>query len=126
MEITGIDHVTIYASDVEETSAFYERILDAEITRGEDRPTAIKFDGVKINVHQAGAEFEPHADSPAPGTADFCFTTALPADTVADRLRALDVGIVAGPVPRVGARGPMESVYLRDPDGNLIEIAHYG
>lgn len=125
MEITGIDHVTIYAADVEETTAFYDRVLDAEITRADDRPTTIQFDDVKINVHQAGDEYEPHADNPATGTADFCFTSDLPADAVADRLRTLDVEIVEGPVQRLGARGPMDSVYLRDPDGNLIEIAHY-
>lgn len=125
MEITGIDHVTIYAADVSATAAFYEQALGGDVISQEVGPTAVQFDDVKLNIHPAGDEFEPHARSPATGTADFCFITARSPDWVVSSLRANDITIVEGPVERVGARGPMESVYFRDPDGNLVELASY-
>ena len=77
-----------------------------------------------INPHQAGHEFEPNAVRPTPGSADLCLLTATPLDQVQAELRAAGVHIEDGPVPRTGATGPMLSVYVRDPDGNLIEIAN--
>ncbi|HEX6509156.1 MAG TPA: VOC family protein, partial [Chloroflexota bacterium] len=79
----------------------------------------------RINLHQYGREFEPKAEHPAPGTQDICLVTSTPMPDVVDHLRSLGVDLVEGPVPRTGAMGPMESVYLRDPDGNLVELAHY-
>lgn len=125
MDIETIDHVTIYAADIDETCDFYSEVFGADVRPTEDGPTALEFDTVKINVHPAGDEFEPHAASPDTGTADFCLTTTLSAPAVEQHLEDRGVAIEVGPVERVGARGAMDSVYIRDPDGNLVEIAHY-
>lgn len=87
---------------------------------------ALAFGRQKINLHKAGAEFEPKAHAPMPGSADVCFITDAPIDEVIVHLEAERVPIVEGPVPKTGAEGPMTSVYIRDPDRNLIEIARYG
>ncbi|MGB1209540.1 MAG: VOC family protein, partial [Paracoccaceae bacterium] len=79
----------------------------------------------KINLHQHGAEIDPKAAAPAPGTGDFCLIVETSLDAVIQHLRDHGVQIEEGPVPRTGATGPIRSVYLRDPDGNLVEIAEY-
>jgi catechol 2,3-dioxygenase-like lactoylglutathione lyase family enzyme len=86
--------------------------------------TALQFGGQKINLHQLGYEFEPKAQTPTPGSADLCLITATPLSDVIAHLAACGVVVEEGPVPRTGARGPLESVYIRDPDGNLIELAN--
>lgn len=86
---------------------------------------ALEFGSSKINLHLAGQEIAPHAARPAPGSADLCLLTEAPPDTVLAHLSARQVPVEDGPVPRTGARGPIASVYIRDPDGNLIEIASY-
>jgi catechol 2,3-dioxygenase-like lactoylglutathione lyase family enzyme len=85
---------------------------------------ALKFGGQKINLHQHGKEFEPKADKPTPGSADLCFLTDMPVAEIIGHLAQHDVEIVAGPVERTGATGPILSIYLRDPDENLLEIAN--
>ncbi len=72
----------------------------------------------------AGREFEPKALKPTPGAVDLCFITETPIDECAAHVRACDVKIVEGPVPKTGATGPLTSIYIRDPDGNLVEIAN--
>ena len=94
------------------------------ITFGEGR-TALSFGRQKFNLHQAGREFEPKAASPMPGAADLCLITSLAMETVVEKLNLAGVLIEEGPVPRTGAQGPILSVYIRDPDRNLIEIASY-
>jgi catechol 2,3-dioxygenase-like lactoylglutathione lyase family enzyme len=79
----------------------------------------------KTNLHEVGAEFDPHAADPAPGSGDFCLLTETPIAEVGTRLRELGIDVLRGPVERTGARGVLESVYVRDPDGNLVEIARY-
>jgi catechol 2,3-dioxygenase-like lactoylglutathione lyase family enzyme len=86
---------------------------------------ALHFGQQKINLHQAGREFEPKASRPTPGSADLCFVTTTPVEEVAAHLAAQGVAVEEGPVERTGALGPMRSVYLRDPDGNLLEISAY-
>ena len=93
------------------------------VTLGAGR-RALAFGVQKMNLHQAGREFEPKAARPTPGSADLCLLTATPLDEVQAELRAAGVHIEDGPVPRTGATGPILSVYVRDPDGNLIEIAN--
>jgi catechol 2,3-dioxygenase-like lactoylglutathione lyase family enzyme len=130
MQIEGLDHVVLTAHDVQVTANFYARVLGMRVDIHED-PThtfhyaEMYFGSQKINVHQAGHEFEPKALHPAPGTADLCFVTTARPEEVVRHLQACGVAILEGPVPRTGARGQMASIYLRDPDQNLLEIAHY-
>ncbi|MGP0067263.1 MAG: VOC family protein [Isosphaeraceae bacterium] len=124
MRIDHLDHLVLTVRDIAPTCAFYERALGMEpVTFGEGRK-ALRFGAQKINLHRAGREFEPKAEHPTPGSADLCFLTAVPLDQVIDHLRATGIPIVEGPVDRTGAEGPIRSVYIRDPDGNLIEVAN--
>ncbi len=111
-------------ADVAATCAFYHRVLGMAVVSFGDGRTALAFGQQKINLHAHGHEFEPKADRPTPGAADFCLLTSVRLADVAAHLRAEGVALVAGPVPRTGATGPLESIYFRDPDGNLIEVAN--
>jgi len=108
---------------VPDTVRFYTQVLGMQVeTLGAGR-TALRFGDQKINLHQAGNEFEPKADRPTPGSADLCFLTAVPLADVQAHLAAHAVAVLAGPVKRTGATGPILSLYLRDPDANLVEIS---
>jgi catechol 2,3-dioxygenase-like lactoylglutathione lyase family enzyme len=123
--IDRLDHLVLTVRDLRATVAFYTSVLGmTEVTFGDGR-TALQFGQQKINLHEAGHEFEPKAAQPTPGSADLCFITLTPLDGVIQRLRSANVDVIAGPVPRTGALGPMQSVYFRDPDGNLIEVSNY-
>jgi catechol 2,3-dioxygenase-like lactoylglutathione lyase family enzyme len=125
MRIDRLDHLVLTVADLTTTIAFYRDVLGmAEVTFGGGR-TALSFGRSKINLHQAGREFEPKAAAPAPGTADLCFVTDDPLHQVIEELRAAGVPVEEGPVARTGATGPITSVYIRDPDGNLIELSNY-
>jgi len=124
LTLASIDHVVLTVRDIDATIDFYTRVLGmTEVTFAGGRK-ALAFGAQKINLHVAGAEFEPHAARPAPGTADLCFLAAVPLAEAIAHVRACAVAIEEGPVPRTGATGPIESFYLRDPDGNLIEVAN--
>ena len=123
MQIEGLDHLVLTVADLGRTRDFYERVLGMEpVVFGEGRH-ALAFGAQKINLHEAGWEFEPKAALPTPGPADLCFLTYSPVAEVVEHLRANGVEILEGPVRRTGATGPIKSVYLRDPDGNLIEVS---
>jgi catechol 2,3-dioxygenase-like lactoylglutathione lyase family enzyme len=125
IRISNIDHVVLTVADIDATIKFYERVLGIRaITFGAGR-RALSFGANKINLHLAGSEFVPHAARPVPGSADLCLITSTPLEDVVAHLEAAGVAIEEGPVPRTGASGPILSVYIRDPDGNLIEIATY-
>ncbi|MFB6281580.1 MAG: VOC family protein [Haloferacaceae archaeon] len=123
MRPTRIDHLVVYAADVDATCAFYER-LGLERREFDGGRVALHLGDAKINVHPAGDEYDPHAADPAPGAADFCLTVP-DIDAARDRLAGAGIDVVEGPVAKTGARGPMTSVYVRDPDGNLVELAAY-
>lgn len=123
--IAGIDHFVLTVASLEATCDFYQRVLGFERIDTPGRPTALAFGTQKINVHEVSRTFEPKAKSPTPGSGDFCLITDRPLGEVSTRLAANDVVVELGPVERVGARGPMMSVYFRDPDGNLIEVSEY-
>ncbi len=125
MEIARIDHLVLTVRDIQATCAFYARVLGMRVVTFGDGRTALQFGEQKINLHQVGREFEPKALHPTPGSADLCFIAATPLSAVLDHLHACSVPLVEGPVQRAGATGTMESVYVRDPDGNLIEISRY-
>ncbi|MBC7951495.1 MAG: VOC family protein [Rhodospirillaceae bacterium] len=123
--IASLDHLVLTVADLEATVAFYSNGLGMErISFGAGR-LALAYGNQKINLHQRGREFEPKAQVPMPGSADLCFVSGIPLTEVAERLAAAKIPIVEGPVKRTGALGPMMSVYVRDPDGNLIEISEY-
>jgi catechol 2,3-dioxygenase-like lactoylglutathione lyase family enzyme len=126
MKIDRIDHIVLTAFDVDRTIDFYSRVMGMEPITFAGGRRGLSFGRQKINLHQAGREFEPKALKPAPGSLDLCFITETPLDDVIARLKANAVVIVDGPVQKTGALGPMMSVYFRDPDGNLIEVSNYG
>ncbi len=125
MIIDRLDHFVLTVTSIEATSEFYARILGMRPETFGDGRKALAFGGQKINLHQAAAEFLPKAARPTPGSADFCLISATPLAEVMAHLQTLGIPIEAGPVARTGATGPIRSIYLRDPDGNLIEIAEY-
>ena len=104
------------------TVEFYERLGMRAETFGDGR-RALRFGGQKINLHEAGSEFAPHAARPAPGSADLCFLVEGSLAELARALAAAGVAIELGPVERAGAVGALESFYVRDPDGNLVELS---
>ena len=114
MRIQSLDHLVLTVRDLGATIAFYESLGMIHEVFGDDRH-ALRFGSQKINLHEAGHEFEPHADRPLPGSADLCF--------LVDQLDTAGLDVVEGPVEREGAAGLLTSVYVRDPDGNLVELA---
>jgi catechol 2,3-dioxygenase-like lactoylglutathione lyase family enzyme len=125
MKIECLDHLVLTVADIAKTCEFYEKVLGMEtVTFGAGRK-ALSFGQQKINLHQAGMEFEPKAVKPTPGSGDLCFVTSTPVAAVVVHLERAGVAIEKGPVPRSGATGPIQSVYFRDPDGNLIEVSNY-
>ncbi len=124
MKVDRIDHFVLTVRDIEATCDFYSRVLGMEIEEFEGR-RALEFGRQKINLHEAGNEFEPKAEEPTPGSGDFCLITDVPLERVVEHLASCGVELVEGPVARTGAVGRIESVYFRDPDGNLVEVSNY-
>lgn len=124
MQIDRLDHLVLTVRDIEVTCNFYQRALRMEVVTFGAGRRALAFGISKINLHQAGQEFEPKAHRPTPGSADLCFISCTPLAEIIAHLQACQVEILAGPVRRTGARGPIESVYFRDPDFNLIEVSN--
>ena len=124
MRIERLDHLVLTVRDPEKTVAFYTDALGMEAIEFADGRRALRFGAQKLNLHPADAPFTPHAAHPTPGSADLCFLTRTPLADVVAHLEKHGVPIEEGPVPRTGATGPLRSVYLRDPDGNLIELAN--
>lgn len=124
MKVDRLDHLVLTVADVEATVAFYAQALGMTAVTFAGGRRALAFGDQKINLHPAGREFEPKATRPTPGSADLCFLTDVPLAEVQAHLAGRGIEIVAGPVPRTGATGPILSVYFRDPDGNLIEVAN--
>jgi len=126
--IDHIDHIVLTTRDRDACIAFYSHILGMELIRfrtpTEER-LALKFGNQKINLHEWGSEFDPRAHVPVPGSLDLCFIAAVPLDDVVNRLKKANVKIIEGPVAKTGAMGAMRSVYVRDPDLNLVEISVY-
>lgn len=124
MNIERLDHLVLTVRDVEATCSFYHRLLGMEIVEFGGGRKALVFGSQKINLHPHGSEFKPHAGQPTPGSADICFVTSTPLGQFLSHCREHGVDILEGPVQRTGAGGPILSVYLRDPDRNLLEIAN--
>jgi catechol 2,3-dioxygenase-like lactoylglutathione lyase family enzyme len=125
MRIDRIDHLVLTCADVGATIDFYGRVLGMEPQTFDDGRHALVFGDQKINLHEAGHEFEPKAAAALPGSADICFVAEGPIGRIVDELAGAGVPIELGPVERTGALGQMTSVYVRDPDLNLVELAVY-
>lgn len=125
MNLTGIDHFVLTVDDVEASCAFYKDLGAEVVTFGDDRK-AVHFGTQKINLHPVDNEIDLVAASPTRGGGDLCLLTDDSIEDVKRQLRDRDIEIIEGPVERTGATGPITSVYCRDPDGNLVEIATYG
>lgn len=125
--LDSLDHLVLTVSDIPRSIQFYESALGmiADRFTPADGTTrwALTFGRHKINLHQAGAEYEPKANTPIPGSADLCFLTKFPLSAWLAHLDQQDIPILEGAVTRTGATGPIVSIYLRDPDGNLLETS---
>lgn len=125
MKVKRLDHLVLTVKNITDTCHFYTSVLGMEeITFAEGRK-ALTFGDQKITVHEYGKKFEPNALKPTPGSADLCFITDTPITDVTKHLGQLNIPIMKGPVIRTGAKGIIISVYVQDPDANLIEISNY-
>ena len=125
MKVNHLDHLVLTVKDIEASVSFYTSVLGmAETTFGDGRK-ALVFGSSKINLHQAGHEFEPKAAAPTPGSAGLCLIVEDDLDSVLAQLARAGVPVEVGPVRRTGAAGEIISVYVRDPDRNLIELSNY-
>ena len=125
MKVNALDHLVLTVTDMEKTIRFYTKILGMEEVTFGNSFKALAFGDQKINLHEYGNEFEPKAAKPCPGSADLCFISATPIQEWQTFLSSNGIPIEEGPVKRTGARGTIHSIYIRDPDGNLIEISNY-
>jgi catechol 2,3-dioxygenase-like lactoylglutathione lyase family enzyme len=122
--IDRLDHLVLTVADIARSCAFYVEALGMTVETFADDRKALRFGDQKINLHKAGREFEPKSLRPTLGSADLCFIARTPLAEVVSHLAAVGVRVELGPVDRQGATGPIRSIYLRDPDGNLLEIAN--
>jgi len=124
--IASIDHIVLTTRDPAGCVRFYTEVLGMKLEAFKtptERRQALKFGRQKINLHEWGKEFTPRAHVAAPGTLDLCFIASVPLEQVIAKLKAAGVPILEGPVMKTGATGPIRSVYVRDPDLNLVEIS---
>ncbi|MCF6320955.1 MAG: VOC family protein [Rhizobiaceae bacterium] len=125
IKIDRLDHLVLTVKSITRACEFYCFILGMQREIFGEGRVALKFGEQKINLHEAGREFLPKANSPTPGSADLCFIIRTDMETLVSHLVACLVNIEEGPVPRTGATGPISSIYIRDPDGNLVELSVY-
>lgn len=124
MQLDSLDHLVLTVKDLSKTIDFYVQSLGMKEVSFKKSRKALLFGSQKINLHEAGKEFEPKAKKPTPGSADLCFLTKTSIEEWAEWLNAKGIAVEEGPIERTGARGPILSIYIRDPDQNLIEIAN--
>ena len=125
ISIENIDHIVLTVKDIQRTCKFYIEALGMNVIEFGNGRKALKFGKQKINLHEYGKEFEPKAVSAAPGTTDICLITDTPISIFISHLEKKGIDIIDGPVERTGAKGKIESIYFRDPDGNLVEVSNY-
>lgn len=124
IKIQSLDHLVITAGDLHATIDFYTRVLGMAHVAFGDNLHAVHFGDQKFNIHDAATDVSPKAENIVPGSEDFCLISETPVSQVIRHLQACGVEIEDGPVTRSGAAGKLESVYFRDPDGNLVEVSN--
>ena len=124
MKIQSLDHLVLTVNKIEESIHFYSNILGMQYILFGDNRHALKFGEQKINLHQSDNIFQPSAKSPTSGSADLCFIVKTPVEQIVSELSEAGIDIVEGPIKRTGAIGEILSVYIRDPDMNLIELSN--
>lgn len=125
LEIKKLDHLVLTVHDIQKTCTFYHDYLGMTIVQSLEGRVALHFGQQKINLHQLGHEFQPKAKYPTPGSADLCFITDDSVDELLKEFHKKNLPVVLGPIDRNGAEGKIRSIYVRDPDQNLIEISNY-
>ena len=125
MNITQLDHLVLTVNDIEQTCRFYHNILGMEVIEFLGGRKALRFGNQKFNLHEVGKEFEPKAKKPTSGAIDLCLVSDTPINEIIAELAKHSIPIIEGPIERTGATGTLISVYIRDPDKNLIEISNY-
>jgi catechol 2,3-dioxygenase-like lactoylglutathione lyase family enzyme len=125
IKIEGLDHFVLTVENIEKTCSFYSTVLGMDVISFQNGRKALKFGKQKINLHESGNEFEPKAQYPTPGSADLCFVTETSMTDIINHLNSHGAEIIEGPIQRTGAVGKLNSVYVRDPDNNLVEISVY-
>ena len=123
--IERVDHIVLTTRDKDACIRFYTEVLGMKLEAFGENRLALKFGAQKLNLHEWGREFTPRAHVAVPGSLDLCFIAAISLEEVVQRLSAAGIRIIEGPVAKTGARGPIRSVYVRDPDLNLVEISVY-
>ena len=123
--IDHIDHIVLTTRDKDACIRFYTEVLGMTLEKFAGNRLALKFGSQKINLHEWGREFTPRAHVAAPGTLDLCFIASIGLEKVIENLKKNNIPILEGPVAKTGAAGPIRSVYVRDPDLNLVEISVY-
>jgi len=123
ISIQSIDHLVLTVQNIQTSCHFYKTVLAIDSVEFKPGRYALCFGQQKINLHQASHEFTPHAKHPTPGATDLCFLTKNTIQDIVNHLSIHDIEIEEGPVERTGAQGAIMSVYLRDPDGNLLELS---
>ena len=127
--ITSIDHIVLTSKDVDKTIEFYTKVLGMTLERfpvanEKNERLALKFGNQKINIHDASSPFSPHAENPTSGSIDICFLSHIDLKEWSKIFAANNITIENGPIRKTGATGPLMSLYVRDPDGNLVEISN--
>lgn len=125
--VKTLDHLVLTVKNIQSAIDFYQNSLGLQVVSfgANDERKALCFGQTKINLHLAGKEFEPKALNPTPGSSDLCLISETPLDSIIEHLNFHNIPIEEGPIQRTGAMGPILSIYFRDPDGNLIEVANY-
>ena len=123
--VKNMDHLVFTVANIQRTCDFYQNILGMKVEKFKEGRYALHFGEQKINLHQQGKEFEPKSMHPTPGSIDICFIVHNSISEIVDYLKVNNITVEEGPVERTGAQGKILSVYIRDPDDNLIELANY-
>jgi catechol 2,3-dioxygenase-like lactoylglutathione lyase family enzyme len=125
--VNALDHLVLTVANIPDTCRFYQDVLgmqaEAFTVADGTRRWALEFGRQKINLHEVGSEFDPKSAHPTAGSADLCFLTSTPLENWIKHFSVHDIAILQGPIPRTGATGPIHSIYIRDPDENLIEVS---